>query len=84
MNKTPHWLHRKYKQVDREKYEQQQAQAESIHRGITVVLDVIFNNGKEAENLLLPYEEALERLNPQLGEEHKSEYVTDVWWKPGR
>lgn len=82
LDKTIHWLNRKFKQADREMYEERRFQADSIQKGITVVLDVLFNEGKEAERILPSYDEALERL-----EKHKNKpdkFVRTLWWKPKR
>lgn len=82
LHKTPFWLNRKFKQADREMYENRRMQADGIQRGITIVLDVVFNNGKEADKIMPSYEEALKRLQEHKEENNKDKFVTTMWWKP--
>ncbi|MGP4063094.1 hypothetical protein [Halobacillus sp. H74] len=84
MDKTVFWLNRKYKQADRELYEERRFQADGIQKGITIVLDIVFNEGKEADKILPSYEEAIQRLKDHKKEQNQEKFVTTMWWKPGQ
>lgn len=84
LGKSLHWLNRKYKQADKELYEERRFQADSIQKGITIVLDVIFNDGKEADKILPSYEEALSRFKNRKKEQTTEKFVQTIWWKPGQ
>ncbi|WP_153465137.1 hypothetical protein [Sediminibacillus terrae] len=82
LDKTPQWLGRKYQQADREKYQEKQNEIDNIFRGVSLVIEGVFNEGKNADNIMLPdYEEAIRRAAKQLNNSEHSEYVSGVWWK---
>ena len=61
-HKSTYWLNRKIKQVDREKYQEQQTLASSVTKGMMLIFDSMFNDGKNTQDILPSYEEALEKV----------------------
>lgn len=85
MGKTPFWLSRKFLQADREMYEQKVTQAEAVSRGVSVVLDMIFNKGKQTKELLPSYEDALQSVQQEQSRKTQDDkFITSMWWEPGR
>ena len=84
MNKTPFWLNRKFNQADRERYDKRLSESMGIYQGVSLVLDAVFNKGKESKNILVPYDEMIKRLSEddQEGSGRESEFKKEIWWKP--
>ena len=82
LGKTPFWLERKFKQADRERYDQRLNTAYAVFQGVSLVMDAIFNKGKESNNILVPYDEMVKRLsNEEDKKSQESEFKKEIWWK---
>lgn len=83
LEKTPFWLNRKFEQADRERYEERMGLAQSVFRGVSLVMDVMFNHGKGAEDILPSYEDMKKHLmNEVKKEKDESPFKKEIWWKP--
>lgn len=82
LDKSVNWLNRKYKQADREAFEERRLQADNVQRGITVVMDLVFNEGKQAAKLMPSYEEVIKQMYEQNQDnKQKNAFVQTMWWK---
>lgn len=82
LDKTPFWLNRKFEQADRERYDERIGIAQGVSRGVSLVVDMIFNKGKGAEDILPSYEQMKKLLESDSKEEKQSEFKKEIWWKP--
>lgn len=82
MGKTPFWLNRKFEQADRERYEERIGLAQSVFKGVSLVMDVMFNKGKGADDILPSYDDMKKRLIERKQEAKESEFKKEIWWKP--
>ena len=80
MNQTPEWLNRKYKQAEREKWEDSRLNIIEGMKSLALMIDCVFNKGRAHQDILPPtYEEALQKqLNKK---EVHSKFVQGTWWK---
>ncbi len=81
LDKTFNWLKRKYRQADKEIYEQRQVISEETMRGLLAAVTGIFG-GKNAnieDMLLKPYDELAEQEHTQ--ETSRTQFVEGQWWK---
>lgn len=81
-NRSVFWLNRKYEQADREIYEDRMGLAYGVYQGISLALDVVFNNGKSMNDILPTYDVMKERINENVKERDQDEFVKGIWWKP--
>lgn len=82
LNKTPFWLSRKFEQADRERYDERMGMAQSVFRGVSLIMDVMFNKGQGANDILPSYEDMKKQLSKQEKEEQESQFKKEIWWKP--
>ena len=82
LKKTPFWLERKFKQADRERYDNRLNTAYAVFQGVSLVMDGVFNKGKEANEILVPYDEMMKRLSEENKSVRESEFKKEIWWKP--
>lgn len=82
LKKTPFWLNRKFNQADRERYDKRLNSSYAVFQGVSLVMDAVFNNGKESNNILVPYDEMIKRLSSEeKGSGRESEFKKEIWWK---
>ncbi|MEH7114511.1 hypothetical protein V7124_19420 [Neobacillus niacini] len=80
LSHSPSWLSRKFEQAKREQYEDHQTKVLQGFQSALLVLDAVFNKGKEFNKILPPsIEAAMEQSKVQ--EETKSKFVEGTWWK---
>lgn len=82
LSKTPFWLARKFEQADRERYEERIGASQSVFRGISLALDVVFNKGKGAAEIMPSYDDAIKMLKETAKEKEEEEFNKEIWWKP--
>jgi hypothetical protein len=77
---SPDWIDRKYNQTFRERWENSQARIMEGFKSISLVLDAVFNQGKNF-NEMMPdsYEKAIEKQINQ--NERESKFIKNQWWK---
>jgi hypothetical protein len=76
---SPSWLTRKFKQAQREQFQDHQLKVVQGFQSAMLMLDVVFNKGKDFQNILPPtYEQAVESIKAK--QEVKSQYVQGKWW----
>lgn len=79
MDHTLAWLTRKYKQAVKEQYEKSSAHIVEGYKSVLLVMDTLFNQGKEFENILPPsYETLIARQTKN--EESETKFVSGQWW----
>lgn len=75
------WLQRKFKQADKEQWESQRRQMDTMTRSIMLIVDNMFNDGKGSKDLIMPaYDEAIQQDNEQ--QEQQGDFIQTTWWKP--
>jgi hypothetical protein len=74
------WFSRKFKQMQREKFDEHQSKVLGGFQSALLVLDAIFNKGKEFNKILPPNIEAAMEQN-RVKQEVVGKYVQGVWWK---
>lgn len=80
LSHSPAWLTRKFKQAQREQFQEHQTKVVQGFQSALLVLDAVFNKGKEFHKILPPsLEEAMEER--RIREETKSQFVKGAWWK---
>jgi len=81
MDHTLSWLNAKFKQAQKEKWEQSQSRVWEGVKSLLVTLDIAFNKGKSVDKIMPPsYESALEEHQDK--HEQQETFVQGQWWTP--
>lgn len=79
MEHTIDWLNAKFKQAQREKWEQSQARVWEGFKSLMLTFDMAFNKGKSMDKIMpSSYEEAL--LQQEEKQEKQETFVSGQWW----
>ncbi|WP_306010533.1 hypothetical protein [Bacillus sp. MMSF_3328] len=71
---------RKFKQAQKEQFDDHNTKVLEGFQSTLLVLDAVFNKGKEFNKILPPsIEEAMEQSRKRI--EIESKFVTGMWWK---
>lgn len=77
---TPDWLNRKFKQAQREQFDNHNTKVLEGFQSALLVLDSVFNKGKEFNKILPPsIEAAMEQT--RVKEQIQSKFVEGTWWQ---
>jgi hypothetical protein len=80
LSHTPSWLNRKVKQAQNEMFDDHNAKVLEGFQSALLLLDAVFNKGKEFNKILPPsIEAAMEDSRKKA--EIESRFVTGQWWK---
>lgn len=77
---TLEWLNRKAEQAHEEKYSESRKRTIENHKGLMLLVDSLFNQGKNFNELVPTYEETQQKKKV---EPKKEEFVGGNWWKSG-
>lgn len=77
---TLEWLNRKAEQAHEEKYSESRKRTIENHKGLMLLVDSLFNQGKNFNELVPTYEETQQKKK---AEPKKEEFVGGNWWKSG-
>lgn len=77
MDHSLSWLVRKYKQAMKEQYEKSSARVVEGYKSVLLVMDTLFNNGKDYEKILPSYETM---ISSREDDEAEKKFVNGQWW----
>lgn len=73
------WLNAKFKQAQREKWEQSQARVWEGVKSLLVTVDMAFNKGKSLKEIMpSSYEEAISQQEQK--QEKEDTFIKGKWW----
>ncbi|MGV7002472.1 hypothetical protein ACWA2C_27940 [Priestia megaterium] len=79
MEHTLDWLNAKFKQAQKDKWEQSQVRVWEGVKSLLVTLDIALNKGKSVDKIMPPsYESALEEQQEKTVQEET--FVQGQWW----
>lgn len=74
------WLSRKFEQMQRDMFQDHQTKVVQGFQSVLLVLDAVFNKGREFKRILPPsIEDAIKQH--QSKQEYESQFVKGMWWK---
>ncbi|MCU6603760.1 hypothetical protein OCO53_25300 [Peribacillus frigoritolerans] len=79
MEHTLEWVVRKYKQARKDEFEKSNARVMEGFKSILLVLDSALNQGKDMENILPSYEQAM-KLQQSDDKDKPSIFIEKQWW----
>lgn len=80
MDQTPEWLKRKFKQAEKERWEDSRLRIHEGVKSLSAVMDALFNKGNSYDKIIpLPYEEVIGKMENQ--NKTKTQFVSGSWWK---
>lgn len=80
LDHTPSWLQRKFYQATKEKWEDSQARVMEGFKSMVLLVDSIFNDGKNYTDILPEtFEKAM--AQQQNNQSVNEKFVTGQWWK---
>lgn len=83
LSHTPAWINRKFKQAQKEQFESHNTKVLEGFQSALLIMDAVFNKGREFNKILPPSIEAAMEQN-RAKEEVKSKFIAGTWWKPGQ
>lgn len=79
MDHTLTWLNAKFKQAQKEKWEESQVRTWEGVKSLLATIDIAFNKGKSIDKIMPPnYEESLE--TQQEKKQQEETFVQGQWW----
>lgn len=78
LSHTADWITRKYEQALEEKYNDSRNRTLENFKGLMLLTDTLFNQGKGFEEIIPPFNQ----LNKQKAESAQEQFVGGSWWKP--